>query len=31
LEAGGVEALDLFVSGDEDLAALVAALLRSGF
>ena len=29
LEAGGVEALDLFVSGDEDLAALVAALLRS--
>ena len=30
LEAGGVEALDLFVRRDEDLAALVAALLRAG-
>ena len=29
LEAGGVEALDLFVRRDEDLAALVAALLRA--
>ncbi len=30
LEAGGVEALDLFVRGDENLAALMAALLRAG-
>ena len=30
LEPGGVEALDLLVLGDEDLAVLVAALLRAG-
>ena len=30
LEAGGVEALDLFVRGNENLAALMAALLRAG-
>ena len=30
LEAGGVEPLDLFVRRDENLAALMAALLRAG-
>ncbi len=30
LEAGGVEALDLLVLGDQHLAALVAALLGAG-
>ena len=30
LEAGGVEALDLFVRRDQNLAALMAALLRAG-
>src|ERR1700694_2165445 len=30
LEAGGVEALDLFVRRYENLAALMAALLRAG-
>ena len=30
LEAGGVEASDLFVGRDKDLAALMAALLRAG-